>query len=162
MKNWATINLIKKLFDNNLVKIFLKSSFYHCMFLSCHVRVSEELLKCQGTLCSKQVQYLIFRWHSGKYRVWIHSDSYSQIYRTTNYSQFSSIIWSVWRNSWVFIYELNGCGFEFCCSHLVFITLQKIAARYFVTLLRTNSSTPPLPSGQLVVNWDKTLRRPYW
>ena len=30
-------------------------------------------------------------------------------------SQHSSIIWSVWLNGWVFVYELSGCGFE---SHL--------------------------------------------
>ena len=38
-----------------------------CMFLSCHVRVSEwiytlYLPECQGTPCSKQVQYLKFQW----------------------------------------------------------------------------------------------------
>ena len=27
---------------------------------------------------------------------------------------------SVWPNGWVFIYELNGCGFESSCSHLNF------------------------------------------
>ena len=37
---------------------------------------------------------------------------YSQIHRTGTYSQFSSIIWSVWPNGYVFVYELSGCGFE--------------------------------------------------
>ena len=23
-----------------------------------------------------------------------------------------------WLNGWVFVYELSGCGFESCCSHL--------------------------------------------
>ena len=27
---------------------------------------------------------------------------------------------SVWPNSWVFVYELSGCGFESSCSHLNF------------------------------------------
>ena len=56
----------------------------------------------------------------------------------TVYSKYSSIIWSVWLNGWVFLYELSGCGFqsnlffstsfgycsgyevgfESCCSHL--------------------------------------------
>ena len=26
----------------------------------------------------------------------------------------------VWVNGWVFIYELSGCGFKTCCSHLNF------------------------------------------
>ena len=26
----------------------------------------------------------------------------------------------VWLNGWVFVYELSGCGFESCCSHLNF------------------------------------------
>ena len=37
---------------------------------------------------------------------------------TDKYSQLSSIIWSVWPNGWVFVYELSGCGFESRCSHL--------------------------------------------
>ena len=40
---------------------------YDCMFLSCHVRVSEwihtlYLPECQGTPCSKQARYLKFKW----------------------------------------------------------------------------------------------------
>ena len=33
-------------------------------------------------------------------------------------SQHSSIFWPVWPNSWVFLYELSGSGFESRCSHL--------------------------------------------
>ena len=29
----------------------------------------------------------------------------------------SSIIWPVWVNDWVFVYELSGCGVESCCCH---------------------------------------------
>ena len=36
------------------------------------------------------------------------------------YSQHSSIIWPVWLNSWAFVCELSGCGFESICSHLNF------------------------------------------
>ena len=39
--------------------------------------------------------------------------------RKDKYSQHSSIIWPVWLNGWVFVYELSGCGFESSCSHLV-------------------------------------------
>ena len=42
------------------------------------------------------------------------------MHRTDKYSQHSSIIWPVWLNGWVFVYELNGCGFESRCSHLNF------------------------------------------
>ena len=40
--------------------------------------------------------------------------TYSQMHRTDKYSQHSSIIWPVWPNGWVFVYELSGCGFESC------------------------------------------------
>ena len=28
------------------------------------------------------------------------------------------IVWAVWLNGWLFVYELSGCGFESSCSHL--------------------------------------------
>ena len=46
--------------------------------------------------------------------------TYNQMHRTDKYSQLSSIIWPVWLNDWVFVYELSGCGFESRCSHLIF------------------------------------------
>ena len=46
--------------------------------------------------------------------------TYSQIYRADNYSGHNSVIWSVWPNCWVLIYELSGSGFKFSCSHLNF------------------------------------------
>ena len=46
--------------------------------------------------------------------------TYSQTHHTDKCSQHSSIIWPVWRNSWVFVYVPSGCGFESCCSHLNF------------------------------------------
>ena len=42
------------------------------------------------------------------------------MHHTDKYSQHSSIIWLVWLNGWVFVYELCGCGFESSCSHLNF------------------------------------------
>ena len=39
------------------------------------------------------------------------------MHRTDKYSEHSSIIWPVWPNGWVFVYELIGSGFEFSCSH---------------------------------------------
>ena len=45
----------------------------------------------------------------------------SQIYHTDKYSQHSSIIWQVWVNGWVFVYELSGYEFESGCSHVDFI-----------------------------------------
>ena len=46
--------------------------------------------------------------------------TYSQRHRTDKYSQHSSIIWPIWLNGWVFVYELSGCTFESSCSHLNF------------------------------------------
>ena len=47
--------------------MFLTTKENNCMFLSCHVRVSEwihmlYLPECQGTPCSKQARYLKFKW----------------------------------------------------------------------------------------------------
>ena len=36
---------------------------------------------------------------------------------TIKYSKHSSMIWPVWLNGWVFIYELSGGEFESCCCH---------------------------------------------
>ena len=36
--------------------------------------------------------------------------TYSQMHRTDKYSQHSSIIWPVWLNVWVFVYELSVVG----------------------------------------------------
>ena len=44
--------------------------------------------------------------------------TYSQMESADKYSQHSSIIWSVWSNRCVFIYELSGSGFESSYSHL--------------------------------------------
>ena len=44
----------------------------------------------------------------------------SQMDRTDKYSQHSSIIWPIWLNGWVFVYELSGCGLKSRCSHLNF------------------------------------------
>ena len=38
--------------------------------------------------------------------------THSQMHRTDKYSQHSPIIWPVWPNDSVFVYELSGCGFE--------------------------------------------------
>ena len=44
--------------------------------------------------------------------------TYSQVHRTDKYSQYNSISWPAWLNGGVFVYELNGCGFDSRCSHL--------------------------------------------
>ena len=67
-------------------------------------------------------------WHSGNYgvcrftvkRVRDMIRTYGQLHSTDKYSQHSSIIWPVWLNCWIFVYELCGCGFESRCSHLNF------------------------------------------
>ena len=51
--------------------------------------------------------------------------TYSQMNRTDKYSQHSPIIWPVWLNGWVFVYELSDCGFEFRWSQMTNIFLEK-------------------------------------
>ena len=55
----------------------------------------------------------------------------SQMNRTDKYLQHSSIIWPVWLNVWVFIYEPSGCGFESRCSHLRILYFSKIRKPIF-------------------------------
>ena len=50
--------------------------------------------------------------------------TYNQMHRIDKYSQHSSIIWPVWLNGWVFVYELSGCVFESGCSHLKIFTVK--------------------------------------
>ena len=46
--------------------------------------------------------------------------TYSQMHHTDKYSQHSSVIWSVWLNGCVFVYELSFCGSKSLHSHLIF------------------------------------------
>ena len=46
------------------------------------------------------------------------------MHHTDKFSQYSSIIWPVWLNDWVFIYELSGCGFNSCYSHSILSSLR--------------------------------------
>ena len=83
------------------------------MFLSCHVRVSEwihtlYLPECQGTPCSKQARKLKFKL----------SDSTGLKPRSIYFVNEHLAIWSNWPNGWVFVYEVNGSGFESSCTHL--------------------------------------------
>ena len=46
--------------------------------------------------------------------------THSQIHHTDKYSQHSSVIWPVWLNGWVFVYEPSGCEFASRCRQLNF------------------------------------------
>ena len=48
------------------------------------------------------------------------AETYSQLHSTDALSDNGLIIWPVLPNGWVFVYELNGCGFESSCSDLNF------------------------------------------
>ena len=39
------------------------------------------------------------------------------MHRIDKYSEHGSIVWPVWPNGSVFVYELSGSGFESSCSH---------------------------------------------
>ena len=79
---------------------------FDCLLLLCHVRVSEliftQTIECRFTL--KLVRNMMI--------------TYSQLISTDKYSQHSSIIWPVWLNAWVLVYELSGCGFKPRWCHL--------------------------------------------
>ena len=46
--------------------------------------------------------------------------TYSQTHCTDRYLQHSSIIWTVWLNGWVFVYELKRCEFSSSCFFFFF------------------------------------------
>ena len=64
-------------------------------------------------------------WHSGNYRVWIHSET--RTWHDKNIQSNAPCIYvlttqlnhlAFWLNVWVFVYAVSGCGFESGCSHL--------------------------------------------
>ena len=63
--------------------------------------------------------------------------TYNQLHRTGKYSQHSSIIWPVWLNGWVFVYELSGCGFESSCSSLKFQNFAPASSKEFLDIQAT-------------------------
>ena len=75
-----------------------------CMLLSCHVGI-----QCEYSLCSSL--NVKERLPQNRRDIWSLSE-----YRTDKYSQRKSIIWPVWQNGWVFVYELNECRL---LSHIV-------------------------------------------
>ena len=41
------------------------------------------------------------------------------MYHTDTFSQHCSVIWPIWINGRVFVYEVGGCEFQSRCSHLI-------------------------------------------
>ena len=82
---------------------YLSYGAFYCMFLSCHIC---HICSCHICSCMS---------HSS--RTFVMS---FQMHLTDKYSQLSSIIWTVWPNGWVFVYNLSGCGFESRHIHLNF------------------------------------------
>ena len=91
-----------------VVSTYLCGAF-DCLLLSCHVRVSKLIHNLQLTECE----------------------------RTPCAKQGSSIIWLVWLNGWVFVYELSACGFESHCSHLNFRYLACFKQEEFLDIQAT-------------------------
>ena len=65
----------------------------------------------------------------------------SQMHRTDQNSQHSSVTWPVWLNGLVFVYEVSGCGLKsrFCHLDNVLPSFNE------VHLLKSPDSSPPLP-----------------
>ena len=94
-----------------------------CMFLSCHVRVSEwihalELPECQGTPSRRREV-----WSLSDYN-WTRIQSHLVSKQTLNHLAKLGI------NSWVLVYELSGSGFESSCSHLHCIRMEQTWLEY--------------------------------
>ena len=54
------------------------------------------------------------------------------MHSTDKYAQHSSIIWPVWLNGWMFVYELSGCVLESHCRKLI---KSKISYEDFTTII---------------------------
>ena len=84
----------KKCFQSLLHKEMKRVTLV-CMFLSCHVRISEwiytpYLPECQGTPCSKQARYLKFKW--------LQLDSNPQLLSSWIIVNISTFCWRTWQN----------------------------------------------------------------
>ena len=75
-----------------------------------HLASSKELFDIKATI---ECEFTLKRVHDM-------TRTFSPMHCTDKYSEHSSIIWQVWLNGRVFVYELSGCGFESSCSHLNF------------------------------------------
>ena len=109
---WTLDHLVKLAkWSSCVVYTYLYGGF-DCMFLSCHVRISEWI-----TLYSYlNVTELLAR---NRHDIWSLSDcNGTRMHRTDKYSQHSSNIWLVWVNGWVIVYELFVFGFDSRCCHL--------------------------------------------
>ena len=115
---WSIENIIKQITCDITLITLLMNRLTVCSY---HVTYA---FQSESTLYScLNVKELLAR---SRREIWGLSDcnwmirTYIQMHRTDKYSQHSSIIWPVWLNGWVFVYELSGCGFESSCSHLNF------------------------------------------
>ena len=76
------------------------------------------------------------------------------------YSQHKLAIWSVWVTGSVFVYNLNGCGFKSCFSHLNFryrACSSKHSSIFSQGLDVINKSAAPLIIELLVITCHENL-----
>ena len=122
-------NLVPKRTLNHLAKLGKWLSYdvstymygaFDCMFLSSHICISEwihtlYLPQCQGARCSKQV------WYYKLSGCWLESScTHLNFTYCAYFKKYSSILWPVRPNGWVFVYKLRGFAFEYSCSRLTF------------------------------------------
>ena len=129
-KNWLERHLYRSLFFNKVTglspaisrcrKIIESSAGGSAVGVATFFRVflaDAELWNIHA-LCEKEILTLPA---SGISESWIKIKINLNFYfHTSLYSQHSSVIWPVWQNRWVFVYELSDCGFESSCSHVNF------------------------------------------
>ena len=113
-KRWCLQNLYSKK-ERSSTRILLK--LWHCQIIWYLFANFKIIILC--SVCSiRFVKYVLSTkiWFVKtstrilKYESWvIKSNSDHVIHK-----------WPLWLNGWVFIYELSGCEFQSCCSHLNF------------------------------------------
>ena len=80
---------------------------------------------------------------------------------TDKYSQFSSIIWSVFPNGWVFVYEQSGCGFESRCNQENREFIAFLLSDQGQNLMTNNSLSIHIKSGDIIYKNFNTNEKLY-
>ena len=104
----------------SIYQLLIINCFVLKLFLKPHWKF-ESISDCNGTWTHNHLVRKGTLKHLAKLAKWLRCvvSTYT-VKWTVQYLQHSSTIWPVWLNSWVFLYELSGCGFKSRCSNLNF------------------------------------------
>ena len=106
------------------INFFCKYNFYSLnidlVYTTCHIRTrkyfdSTYILYCKSLYLQNLHCYRIYKYHYSKFVYYCILTNLIDIL----IFNLRAIIWPVWLNGRVFIYELSGCGFVSRCSAII-------------------------------------------